>query len=173
MVVEREQTVRSIVPMRSLPRVRFVDYETQKIALTEQKYAQELRKLTNEVHVESIRADVAEVGVEIASNEYYKAEVERDISEIYVDEALVRRDIANVRLEYVEEEFKYLENRSQLMLDKWDEELRTISIEVDIRDFDNTNKETIAAELGVPLTQGRFSASGVKGLLTGLLGGKR
>ncbi|MBE9124742.1 MULTISPECIES: hypothetical protein [unclassified Coleofasciculus] len=160
---------RGIVAKKPASRVRYADYEVQKIELIEEKYAHELRRLGAEVHSESIGADIAEIGVEIASNEYYQTEIQRDISELKIDTALVQRDIASNMLEYAENELDYIENRTQLMLEKWSEELRGISIEVDVREFDNDNLELIASARGVPISERQFRGTQVKGLLERLL----
>lgn len=162
---------RGIVSLKEQPRVRQAEYEVQKIELTEQRYAQELRKMTAEVHTESIRADIAGVGIEIASNEFYKTEIDRDISEIRIDETLVRRDIASNLLESAENELDYIENRTQLLLEKWGEELRGISLEIDTREFENNNREMIAEARGIDVTHRQFKGTEVKGLLQRLLGG--
>lgn len=162
---------RGIVPKKSASGVRHTDYEIRKIELSEERYAHELRRMEAEVHVESIRADIAEVNIETESNNYYRAEIERDISEIHVDKALVERDIAQELLEQAEGQLAYLEEKTDLLLEGYEEELRGISIRVDVRAFENDNLQQIAEARGIDVNDYQFKGLQIRGALAGILSG--
>ena len=162
---------RGTVPFKNAGRVRQKDFEIGKIILTEEKNAQELRRMKAEVHQESIRADIAEVGIETESNNYYRAEIERDTSEINVDKALVDRDIATELLEQAEGQLAYLEEKTDLLLEQWEEELRSISIKTDVRAFENDSLQEIAQARGIEVTEYQFKGLQIRGALTGVVNG--
>lgn len=156
---------KSRVPFKDAGRINQTDFELKKLEISEQKNAQEVRKLTAELHESSIRADIAETKVDITSNEFYQIETERDISLIKLDEMLIKRDISEVQLEQTEGELRYVEARLQLQLEKWTQELRGLSLEIDFKEFQNDSKESITAAQGAKLTS-------FDGILSRLLGGK-
>jgi hypothetical protein len=165
---------RGVIPFRDAGRVRQKDFEIGKIILTEQKNAQELRRMKADVHQESVRADIAEVGIETESNNFYRAEIERDISEIQVDKTLVERNIAGELLEQAEGQLAYLEEKTDLLLEQWEEELRSISIKTDVRAFENDSLQEIAQARGIEINQYQFKGIEIRGSLTGIMdGGER
>jgi len=158
--------MRARVPYRDAGRVSQLDFEIRKIEISEQKNAQEIRKLMAELHESSIRADIAEIKIDIASNDFYQSKIERDISGIKLDEMFVKRDIAEIQLEQTEGELRYVEARLQLQIEKWSQELRALSLEVDSKEFQNDSRESITSAQGAKLTS-------FDGILSRLLGGNK
>ena len=89
----KQYDTRGIVPNKSSARTRLTEGTIRLNEIAEEKMTSTIRKSEAEAHQESILADIAEVGVEIASNQFYKAEIDRDKSELEIDRALVQRDI--------------------------------------------------------------------------------
>jgi hypothetical protein len=163
-------------PPKAGRRVRQTDFEIQALAWQEAINWEKLRQMRFKYEEAQINADIADLMVEVAGNNYMTTELKVTESEL------------NYQLQEVVNQGRQLAldtAKDQLQLQEWERDLKWlagvarlqgISLSIDQMSFDNTNKMQVLDAHGAPISQrqfmtgekmerGRITSSDIKGLL--------
>ncbi len=170
------QRRKTTTPPTAGARTRQTDFEIESLAWQEGINFQKLRELRHKYEESEINADIADLVVEIAGNNYMTTELKVTESEL------------NYSLQGVVNQGRQLAldtAKDQLQLQEWERDLKWlagvarlqgISLSIDQMSFDNTNKMRVLDAHGAPINQrefmtgdkmerGRITAEDIKGLL--------
>lgn len=157
-------------------RVRQTDFEIEALAWQEGINWQKLRELRHQYEEAEINADIADLMVEIAGNNFMTTELRVTESEINYQLQEVVNNGRQLALDTAQDQFQLQEWERDLKWLAGIARLQGISLSIDQMSFDNSNKMRILEAHGAPISEhnflsgenlqrGRITADQIRGLL--------
>lgn len=167
----------STAPPEAGRRVRQTDFEIEALSWQEGINFQKLRELRHQYEEAEINADIADLLVEIAGNNYMTTDLRVTESELSYQLQQVVNNGRQLALDTANDQYQLQQWERDLKWLAGVARLQGISLSIDQMSFDNTNKQRVLEAHGAPIMQrdfitgnnmerSRITAADIRGMLS-------